>query len=120
MDDLRPVRWVIVVGFLVALAGHACDHEGILGVRLILALGVQVKEHRAVSIEDWLHADALPVVLVVFFVLVDCPQPPRTNAAAHGFFKSVVVGLISHRCLLVCSVQAITDFCQLCVVRAIF
>ena len=109
MDDLWPVGWVIAPCVFVCLARHRCDDKAELGIGLVLAFGTKVKEHRAVSIEDRLNADALAVVLWVFLVFVDCAQAPCTNAATDRFLEGVVVGFIGHRCLLVCAVEAIAD-----------
>ena len=63
VDDLWPVGRVITPSFFVCLARHRCDDKAELGIALVLALGTKVKEHRAVSVKDWLDADALAVVL---------------------------------------------------------
>ena len=115
MNDLRPVCRVIVVDFLVAVSGHAGDHKTEFGVGLVLALGVQVKEYRTVGIVDWFKADALAVILIIFFVFIDCAQAPCTDTTAYGLLKGVVIGFISHRCLLISAVQTIADLGQLVV-----
>ena len=120
MDDLRPVRRVVVVDFLVTVAGHARDYKTELGVRLVLALCVQIEEYGTVCIVDWFKADPLAIVLVIFFIFVDCPQSPCSDATTHRLFESIVVGFISHRCLLISSVQAIADLGQLVVLCPVF
>ena len=104
MDDLRPVGRVVVIDFLVALAGHAGDHKAKLSVGLILALGVQVKEYGTVSIVDGFKADALAVVVVGFLIFINRSQPPGTNAAAYCFLECVVIGFVGHGCLLISAI----------------
>ena len=120
VNDLWPACWVITPCVFVGLLRHRCDDKAESGIRLVLALGLQVEEHRAVCIEDWLDADALAIVFWVFLVFVDCAQAPGTDTAADCFLKGVVVGFIGHRCLLVRSVQAIADLGQLVILHAIF
>ena len=52
VDNLRPVGGVVVPFFLVAFAGHGINHVAEACVGFVLALGVEVKEHRAVSVKD--------------------------------------------------------------------
>ena len=120
VDDLWPACWVITPCVFVGLLRHRCDNKAELGIGLVLAFGTKVEEHRAVSIEDWLDANALAVVLWVFLVFVDGAQAPGTDATTDRFLEGVVVGFIGHRCLLVCSVEAIADLGQFVVLSAIF
>ena len=91
---VRPGCRVVVPLLLVGLEGHGGEDVAGAGVALVLALGVQVEEHGAVGVVDRLDADALPVVLVVVFVLVDSPQAPGSDAATHCFLEGVVVGFV--------------------------
>ena len=79
----------------------AGDHKAMLGVRLILPLGVKIKEHGTVSIEDGRDANALLFVLVVFLVFVLGMKPKSTKATAYGFLKSIVISLRGNTILLI-------------------
>ena len=115
MDDLGPVGRVVAPFLFIAGPGHRGDHEAGLGVRLVLALAVEVEKYRAVGVEDRLHTDALILVFLVLLVLVDGAQAPGAKAAAHCFLKGVVVGLVGHAVLLVGTVQAVAGLGQLVV-----
>ena len=120
MDDLGPVRRIVAPGVLVRLAGHAGDDEAELGVRLVLALGAEVKEHRTIGIKDRLDLDTLPIVLGVFLVLVGGAQAPGPEPAADRLFECVVIRFVRHRIVLVGPVQAIANVGQLVVLFAVF
>ncbi len=92
LDLFRPVGRAVAVSVLVRLACHRRDDEAVLGVRLVLALGVEVEEDTGVSVIDRLYPNALFVVLRVVLVLVAGPQPPGTKATADRFLEGVVVG----------------------------
>ena len=113
VDDLGPAGRVVVPFLFVGLVGHGIDHVAETGVGLVLALGVQVKEHAAVGIKDRLDHDALALVVLVLVVLVGGAQTPSTKATAHCFLEGVVVGLVGHAVLLVGTVQAVTGLGQL-------
>ena len=119
VDYLGPVGRVVAPLLFIAGPGHRGDHEAGLGVRLVLALAVEVKEHRAVGIEDRLHADALILVFLVLIVLVDGAQTPGTKAAAHCLLEGVVVGLVGHAVLFVGTVQAVAGVGQLIVLAVL-
>ena len=84
-----------------------------------MALGVQVKEYRAVSIVDGFKADTLAVVVVGFLIFINRSQPPSTYATAYCFLKGVIVGFIGYGCLLVSPVKPIADLGQLVVICAV-
>ena len=115
VDFLWPVGRVVAPGFLVGLACHAGDDVAVPGVGLVLALGVEVEEHRAVGIEDRLDQDALVLVVLVLVVLVDIAQTPCTEATAHCLLEGIVVGLVGHAVLLIGTVQAVARLGQLVV-----
>ena len=85
-----------------------------------MALGVHVEEHRAVSVIDWLYANALIVVVFVIFVFIDSAQAERTKATANSLFKRVVIRLICCAVFFVGAEQGITSVCQLVIFVAIF
>lgn len=76
-------------------------------------LAPRSKNTEAVSVEDRLDADALPVVLWVFLVFVDRAQAPGSYAATDCFLEGIVIGFVGHGGLLVGAVQAIADLGQL-------
>jgi hypothetical protein len=82
------------------------EHVAALGVRLVLALGVQVEEHAGVGVEDRLDGDVCGVVVIVVLVLVHRAQAPGTVAAADRLLERVVVGFVRGAALLVGPVQA--------------
>ena len=118
MDFLWPRGRIVAPFILVGLACHGRDDEAALGICLVLALGVQVEEHRRVSIKDRLNADALLLVLFVLFILVHGAQTPCTKAASHTFLEGVVISFFSTAVLLVSTVQAVTCVSQFVVLLA--
>ena len=61
----------------------------------------------------------MPIVLWVFLILVGGAQAPGPEPAANRLFECVVVGLVSHRIVLVGPVQAIANVGQLVVFLAV-
>ena len=119
VDYLGPVGRIVAPFFFVAGPGHRGDHKAGFGVRLVLALAVEVKKHRAIGIEDRLHADALILVFLVLFILVDGAQAPGAKAAAHCLLEGIVVSLVGHAVLLVGTVQAVAGLGQLVVLAVL-
>ena len=101
LDVLWPACRVIAPFFLIGRAALAGDHEAMLGVRFVLPLGVQVKEHGAVSIEDRRDADALLLVIFVLLVLIFRMQPEGAKPAAYRLFKGIVIGFSRNAILLI-------------------
>ena len=112
---MRPCVWVIIPSGLIRIPRHCRQHIAQLGVRLVLALGVHVKEHRCVGIIDRLDANALVVVLRVVFVFVFSAQTERTKATANRLFKGVVISFVGAAVLLICTEQHIAGVRQLIV-----
>ena len=99
---------VDTIGLFEILVRHRVDHPTLGRVRLVLALGVRIEEHRGIRIVDRLDANPLTVVVLVAFVLIFSPQAPGTKAPGGGLIECIVVGLVCIAFLLVGSIQPIT------------
>ena len=119
LNALGPGGRVIFPDFAVGIRRHRRQHIAHARVRLVLALGIQIKEHGRVSVVDRLNADALLFVLFVVLVFVDGTQAERTKATADSLLESVVVRFIGAAVLLVRTEQAVTHVGHLVVVGAV-
>ena len=110
---LRPAGRVIAPFIGVCLTGHGGEHIAPLGVCLVLALCVQIKENARISVEDRFNANALLLVVLVFLVFIDCTQAPCTESATDSFLECVIVCFIGARIQLIGAIKPVASICQL-------
>jgi len=60
-----------------------------------LTFRAEVKEYRAISVEDGLDTNALALIFWVFFIFVCCAKPPGSKAAPDSLLKSIVISFSS-------------------------
>ncbi len=106
-DLLRPGRRALAEFGLKGGMGVRRQHIAALRVRLVLALCIEVEEHRRVGVKDRLHTDGLPVVVLVLVVFVLSAQAPSAHAALYSIVECIVIGFVGRAALLVGAIKAV-------------
>ena len=119
LDAFGPGGRIVAPCVTIGIGRHGGQNVAQPRVGLVLALGVQIEEHGAVSVIDRLNADALLFVLFVVFVLVDGTQAERAKATADSLLEGVVIGFVRAAVLLVGPEQPVAGVGQLVVVGAV-